>query len=91
MFVKKRSINSSFLNHLFLALLLLRLLQHLLDDLLFFDQESTNDSVPDTVGASGATVGTLNGLLWSGCSGIFSGSKSWDLYSTVVRTKFPSC
>jgi len=89
---RKRSINSSSLSHLFLAtLFLLRLLQYLLDDLLLFDQESTNDSVPDAVGASGATVGTLDGLLRSGCSGIFSRSKSWDLYSTIVRTKFPSC
>jgi hypothetical protein len=35
-----------------LSLLLLRLLEHLLDDLLLFDQESTNNTILDAVGAS---------------------------------------
>jgi hypothetical protein len=35
-----------------LTLLLLRLLEHLLDDLLLLNQECTNDTVPNTVGTS---------------------------------------
>lgn len=34
------------------SLLLLRLLEHLLDDLLLLDQESADDAVLDAVGAS---------------------------------------
>jgi hypothetical protein len=34
----------------------------LLDDFLFLDQESTDDTVLDAVGATRTTVGTLDGL-----------------------------
>lgn len=62
-----------------LALLLLRLLENLLDNLLLLDQESADNAVPDAVGAARATVGTLNGLLWAGDLRILARAESWDL------------
>jgi hypothetical protein len=56
----------------------LRLLEHLLDDLLLLDQESTDNAVLDAVGASRSTVRTLDGLLGAGDGGIFAGSEGRD-------------
>jgi hypothetical protein len=56
----------------------LRLLEHLLDDLLLLDQESTDNAVLDAVGASRSTVRTLDGLLGAGDGGIFAGSEGGD-------------
>lgn len=61
-----------------LTLLLLRLLEHLLDDLLLLDQESTDDAVLDAVCASRSTVGALDGLLGAGDGGIFAGTEGGD-------------
>jgi hypothetical protein len=52
------------------SLLLLALLEHLLDNLLLLDQESTNDAVLDAVGASRASICALDGLLWLGDIGV---------------------
>ena len=75
---------------LFLAsLLLLRLLQHLLDDLLLLDQESANDAVLDAVGAARATVGALDGLLGAGDGGVLAGAEGRDtgeLGAAVLET-----
>jgi hypothetical protein len=62
-----------------LMLLLLRLLENLLDNLLLLNQERTNDTVPNTVGTSRSSVRALNGLLGAGDLGVFTGSESWDL------------
>jgi hypothetical protein len=59
--------------------LLLRFFEHLLHDLLLLDQERTNDAVLDAVGASGATIGTLYGLLRAGDLCVFTGSESGNL------------
>jgi hypothetical protein len=67
------------MNPLTLLLGLLRLLKHLLDDLLLLNQESTNDTIPNTVGTSRSSVGTLDGLLWAGDLGVFARSESGDL------------
>lgn len=61
-----------------LALLLLGLLEHLLDDLLLLDQESTDDAVLNAVGASRSTVRTLDGLLGAGNVGVFAGAEGRD-------------
>jgi hypothetical protein len=61
-----------------LTLLLLRLLEDLLDDLLLLDQESADNAVLDAVGASRSTVRTLDGLLGTGDGGIFAGTESGD-------------
>jgi hypothetical protein len=61
-----------------LALLLLGLLKHLLDDLLLLNQESANDAVLDAVGAAGAAIGTLDGLLGAADLGVLAGAESGD-------------
>jgi hypothetical protein len=38
-------------------------LEDLLDNLLFFDQESTDNAVSDTVSAARTTIGTADSLL----------------------------
>lgn len=67
-----------------LSLLLLRLLKHLLDNLLLLDQERANDTVLDTAGASRSTVCSLNGLLWAGDVCVFAGSEGWDTLKLVT-------
>ena len=62
-----------------LSPLLLRLLENLLDDLLLLNQESTDDAVLDAVGAAGATVGALDGLLWAGNGRVLAWAKGRDL------------
>lgn len=62
-----------------LSPLLLRLLKNLLDDLLLLNQESTNDTVLDAVGAARTTVGALNGLLWAGDGGVLAWAEGRDL------------
>jgi hypothetical protein len=69
-------------------LLLLGLLHDLLDDLLLLDEESADDTVTDAVGAAGATVGTLDGLLGAGDLGVLAGAKGGDL--CYVSVNFPS-
>lgn len=61
-----------------LTLLLLRLLEHLLDDLLLLNQESADNAVLDAVCASRSTVRTLDGLLGAGDGGIFAGTERGD-------------
>jgi hypothetical protein len=58
-----------------LTLLLLRLLEHLLDDLLLLDQESADDAVLDAAGAPRSTVRTLDGLLGAGNLGVLAGAE----------------
>ena len=58
---------------------LLGLLKDLLDNLLLLNEESADDAVLDAVGAAGATVGTLDGLLWAGDLSILARAESWDL------------
>merc|ERR1712107_153279 len=58
-----------------LTLLLLGLLEHLLDNLLLLNQESTDNAVLDAVGASRSTVGALNGLLGAGNLGVLAGAE----------------
>ena len=65
-------------NHNPLTLLLLRLLEHLLDDLLLLDEESADDAVLNAVGASRTTVGALDGLLGTGDGGVFAGAEGRD-------------
>lgn len=78
-----RSTTSS---HSFLSgLLLLRLLEHLLHDLLLLDQERAHDAVPHAVAASRSAIGTLDGLLGFGGRGVFSGSEGWDLFSSKAK------
>ena len=70
-------------------LLLLSLLHDLLDDLLLLNEEGADDTVADAVGAAGATVGTLDGLLGAGDLGVLAGTESGDLQLRSVN--FPSC
>jgi hypothetical protein len=64
---------------LFLLLALLLLLQHLLDNLLLFDEESADDAVPNAVTASRAAVRALDGLLRVGDLGVLAGAESGNL------------
>jgi len=50
-----------------------------LDDLGLLDEESTNDTVTNAVGATRSTVSTLNGLLSLGDLSVFTGAESGDL------------
>lgn len=75
-----------------LTLLLLGLLEDLLDDLLLLDQEGTDDTVLDAVGAPRATVGTLDGLLRARDSGVLVGAEGRDLLriiSLYIEDYFP--
>ena len=69
-------------------LLLLGLLHDLLDDLLLLDQEGADDTVTDAVGAAGATVGTLDGLLGAGDLGVLARAEGGDLYWASVNFPF---
>lgn len=67
-------------------------LDNLLDDLLLLDQESSHDSLLDTVGATRATVDTGHGLAGLGQSGVSSwshGSNTWksDTAVTTLRSR----
>lgn len=55
--------------------LLLLLLQHSLDNLLLLNQERSDNSLLDTVGASRATVSSLDGLAGLGDVGVLSWSQ----------------
>ena len=70
------------------TLLLLGLLHDLLDDLLLLDQEGADDTVTDAVGAAGATVGTLDGLLGAGDLGVLARAEGGDLYWASVNFPF---
>ena len=59
--------------HLFLGL------EDLLDNLLLFDQESTNDTVSDTVGTTRTTISTADVLLGLGDSSELTRTESLDL------------
>lgn len=70
---------------LFLALSLLLLsglLEHTLDDLLFLDEEGTDDSFLDTTGADVTTVGTLNSLVWLGNVGVLTWSQASNTWKS---------
>lgn len=60
-------------------LLLGLLLEDLLDDLLFFDKEGTNDTATNAVGAARATIGTADSLLVLGKVGQLAGTESLEL------------
>ena len=68
-----------------LALLLLGLLEHLLDDLLLLNQEGANDAVPDAVGAPRTTIGALDGLLGAGDGGVLAGTEGRNLLDVHQR------
>jgi hypothetical protein len=65
-------------SHHRLTLLLLRLLKHLLNNLLLLDQERADDAILDAVGASRSTVRALNGLLGAGDGGILAWAEGRD-------------
>lgn len=69
-------------------LLLLLILQHSLDNLLLLDQESSDNSLLNTVGTSGTTVGSLDGLLGLGDLSVLSWSQGSDTLQsdTTVTT-----
>lgn len=73
---------------LFLSLLLLLILQHSLDDLLLLNQESSDNSLLDTVGASRTTVSSLDSLLGLGDLSVLSWSQGGDTLQrdTTVTT-----
>lgn len=60
-------------------LFLLRLLQDLLHDLLFFNQESPNNAILNTASATGTSISTGHVLLWAGDLGIFTRTESRNL------------
>lgn len=83
------------LGRLLLGVLLLSLLggfglflNDLLNNLLFFDQESSDDSFLDTVGTSGTTVDSRDGLVGLGDRSVLSWSQSSDTWqsNTTVTT-----
>jgi len=70
-----------------LSLLLLRLLEYLLDDLLFLNQEGPSDSVLDAVCAAAATIRPRDALLRSADSCVFAGTEgldAWELGTAVT-------
>jgi hypothetical protein len=80
--------------HLLPGALGLALLEHLLDDLLLLDQESTNDAVLDTVGAARATIGTGDSLLGLGDGGVLPGAEGRDtgkVGTTVLHHPISFC
>ncbi len=76
---------------LFPRLLLLRLLQHLLHDLLLLNQECPHDSVSDAVPTSRAAVRSSDGLLGVAGRSVFAGSEGWDLWSANVSIVVELC
>ena len=54
-------------------------LKDLLDDLLFFNEEGTDNTVTDTSGTTRSTISTADSLGVLGHSVVFSGTKSRDL------------
>ncbi|KNE00956.2 hypothetical protein QG37_01827 [Candidozyma auris] len=63
---------------LFLGSLLSSILQHSLDDLSLLNQESSDNSLLDTVGASRTTVSSSDSLLGLGDSSVSSWSQGGD-------------
>jgi hypothetical protein len=68
-------ITTSFLSRL----LLLRLLQHLLHNLLLLNQERPHNSIPYAITASATAIRSSDSLLGVGCGSIFAGAERWDL------------
>lgn len=68
--------------------LLLRFLQHLLHDLLFFNKEGPDDTVLDATSTAGAAIGTRHGLLRAGDLRVFTGSEGGNAleFDTAVTT-----
>jgi hypothetical protein len=62
-------------------------LKNSLDNLLFFNQESTHNTVSNTVSTTRSTIGSADGLLGLGDRGEFTRTKSLDLHST---SEFPA-
>lgn len=54
-------------------------LEDLLDDLLFFNEEGTDDAVADTAGTAGTTVGTADSLGVLAHTVVLGRAKSRDL------------
>ena len=71
--------------HFVLALSrLLRLLEHLLDNLLFLDQERADNTVLDATGAARTTVGTADVLLGARDLRVLARAQGGDLNSSSV-------
>ena len=68
-----------------LSALGLALLQHLLDDLLLFDEKCPDDALLDAVAAPRAAVRALHCLLGVRDLGVFTGSQSRDLVNYQYR------
>jgi hypothetical protein len=58
-------------------------LEDLLDNLLFFNQESTDNTVSNTVSTTRTTISTANVLLGLGDSSELTGTESLDLYLNI--------
>jgi len=66
------------------------LLEQLLHQLLFLDEECSYNSILDTVCAAGASVGTLDGFLVLGETGVFAraeGGDPWESDATVTASR----
>jgi hypothetical protein len=61
-------------------------LENLLDNLLFFDQESTDNTVTDTVSTTRSTISTANVLLGLGDSSKLTRTESLDLFIIINKT-----
>jgi hypothetical protein len=65
-------------------------LEDLLDNLLFFDQESADNTVSDTVGTTRTTIGTADVLVGLGDSGELTRTESLNTsegLTTVTTTR----
>jgi len=70
-----------------LSFLLTALFEHLLHDLLLFDQESAHYPILYAVGTARTTIGTLDSFLGTGNGGIFAGTEcrnACKFYSTIT-------
>ena len=77
---------------LFAFPLVLRFLQHFLDDLLLLNQKRSDDAISYAVGASGTAIGALHRLLGSAYRGILSWAKGGDLdHAETLDTHVSQC
>ena len=69
---------------LFASLLCLLVLQYSLDDLLFLNQKCSHNSLLDTVGTSGSTVCSLDGLVGLRNLSVLSWSQGGDTLQSIT-------